>query len=385
MMQNFEYFNPVRIIFGKGVIARLPEVLPDDGKILLAYGGGSIKRNGVYEQVTAALKGRQYVEFPGIEANPQYDTLMRAVDVVKTEKTGFLLAIGGGSVVDGVKFIAAAAMYDGEDPWDILVEHGTNVRAALPLGSVLTLPATGSEMNSNSVVSRSSTREKLHFGSERVLPRFSILDPETTYSLPANQTANGVVDAFIHVMEQYMTYPSNAPLQDRQAEAVLQTLVEEGPKVLADPRDYDARANVMWAATQALNGLICCGVPQDWSTHMIGHELTARYGLDHAVTLAIVLPALLRHKSKSKAAKIMQYGDRVWGIRNGDLQSRIEATISRTEEFFRSLGMKTRLAEHGITGSLAEVVDQCEKHGLPLGEHGDIWRKDVEAILGLCK
>lgn len=383
-MQNFSYCNPVNIVFGRGTISELSNLLPKEGRILLAYGGGSIKRNGVYEQVVKAAGGRKLVEFPGIEPNPRYETLMRAVELVKREGVDFLLAVGGGSVIDGVKFIAAAALFEEPDPWQILVTHGQTVRGALPLGSVLTLPATGSEMNANSVVTREATQEKLHFGSPCVMPRFSILDPETTFSLPPRQTANGVIDTFVHVMEQYMTHPVNSPLQDRQAEAILLTLVEEGPKALKNPGDYEVRANLMWAATHGLNGMIACGVPQDWSTHMIGHELTAFFGLDHGVTLAIVLPAVWKHKRAQKAAKLLQYGDRVWGIRNGSDEARIEETIARTEEFFRSLGVPTRLSEHGVTGGFEPVVDSCEKHGLPLGEHGDIRRRDVETILQLC-
>jgi NADP-dependent alcohol dehydrogenase len=385
-MFDFTYHNPVKIVFGKNAIAQLSTLLPQNAKILMAYGGGSIKKNGVYDQVVVALKGRTVTEFSGIEPNPHYETLMRAVEVVKKEKIDFILAVGGGSVLDGVKFIAAAAVYaDGVDPWQMLVDHGANVHGSLPLGAVLTLPATGSEMNGNSVVTRDSTKEKLHFTSSHSLPQFSILDPETTYSLPIRQTINGIVDAFVHTMEQYLTHPSDAPLQDRQAEAVLQTLVEEGPKALEHPNDYTVRANLMWAATQALNGLIGCGVPQDWATHMIGHEMTALYGLDHAVTLAIVLPALLRYKRKEKHDKLLQYGSRVFGISEGDEESRATAAIDRTEAFFRSLGMKTRLKEHGIVEGLDQIALQAEKHGLPLGERGDIYRKDIDNIIALCR
>ncbi|MCX7019727.1 MAG: iron-containing alcohol dehydrogenase [Candidatus Sumerlaeota bacterium] len=384
-MFNFSYHNPVNIIFGKGTICQLAELLPKDGNIMLVYGGGSIKRNGVYDQVIKAAPGRRLIEFSGIEPNPRYETLMRAVEVVKREKINFLLAVGGGSVIDGVKFIAAAALWQGADPWDFMPDHGQAVRAALPLGVVLTLPATGSEMNPNSVVTRESTREKLFFGSPHVMPHFSILDPETTYTLPPRQTANGAIDAFVHVMEQYMTCPAGAPLQDRQAEAVLLTLIEAGPKALEHPNDYDTRASLMWAATQALNGLIGCGVPHDWTTHMIGHEITALYGLDHAVTLAIVLPAVWRHKRQHKAAKLLQYAARVWGIRDGDEDARINAAIEKTEKFFQSLGVATRLKDYDVKNGLGAIAQQCEKHGLPLGEHQDIWRKDVETIIDLCR
>ncbi len=382
-MENFEYFNPTRIVFGEGTIARLPELLPRDTPLLMTYGGGSIKGNGVYDQTAAALEGFDVVEFGGIEPNPSYETLMKAVEIGRQQGIGFLLSVGGGSVLDGTKFIAAAIRFPGEEPWDILTRHAP-IADAVPLGSILTLPATGSESNGNAVISRKSTREKLAFSNEKVYPRFSILDPATTFTLPPRQTANGVVDAFIHVMEQYMTYPVNAPLQDRQAEAVLLTLIEEGPKVMANPRDYDARANIMWTATQALNGLISCGVPQDWSTHAIGHELTALFGLDHAQTLAVVYPAMMRHQRKQKGQKILQYGARVWGVREGTEDERIDAAIAKTEAFFRSLDVKTRLNEYGITGGYDEVAKRFSARGSALGEHGDIGPAEVDAILGLC-
>ena len=259
------------------------------------------------------------------------------------------------------------------------------MKAALPIGVVLTLPATGSEMNVNSVVTRESTKEKLYFGSPHVLPKFSILDPETTFSLPPHQVANGVVDAFVHVMEQYMTYPVGAALQDRQAEAILLTLIDQGPKAMERPDDYAVRANIMWTATQALNGLIGVGVPQDWATHMIGHEITALYGLDHAVTLAIVLPGLLRHKSNEKREKLLQYAERVWGVTSGTEDERIEAAITRTEEFFRLMGLRTKLSEHDIPASDATRIAKArERHGLPLGERGDIGVQDIVAILERC-
>ena len=382
-MENFEYFNPTRIVFGKGTIAKVAGLVPKDRPVLMTYGGGSIKRNGVYEQTKAALKGFDVKEFGGIEPNPRYETLMQAVELGRRENIGFLLSVGGGSVLDGTKFIAAAMCFTGSEPWDILAKHA-KVEDAVPLGGILTLPATGSESNGNAVVSRESTREKLAFYSEKVYPRFSILDPETTFTLPPRQTANGVVDAFIHVMEQYMTYPVNAPLQDRQAEGILLTLVEEGPKIMAQPDDYATRANIMWTATQALNGLISCGVPQDWATHGIGHELTALYGLDHAQTLAVVFPALLRHQRRRKAQKILQYAARVWGITDGAEEQRIDAAIVKTEEFFRSLGVKTRLSEYGIAEGHNEVAKRIGARGSALGEHGDIGPAEIDAILALC-
>ncbi|MGC8829493.1 MAG: iron-containing alcohol dehydrogenase [Verrucomicrobiia bacterium] len=382
-MNNFTYYNPVKIVFGKGEIAQLSKLIPSGKKILMTYGGGSIKKNGVYDQVKRALADRTMIEFGGIEPNPRYETLMKAVEICKKDNIEFLLSVGGGSVLDGTKFIALAAKYRNGDPWDILSKH-TVADEALPLGCVLTLPATGSEMNMFSVISRESTKEKLAFANPLVYPQFSILDPETTFTLSADQTANGIVDAFAHVMEQYMTYPVYAPLQDRQAEAILLTLIEEAPKVLKNPRDYNSRAAIMWCATQALNGLIACGVPQDWTTHMIGHELTAFYGLDHAKTLAIVMPGVLRHQLKNKEQKLLQYGNRIWGISPQKANAALEA-IDRTEQFFRSVGMKTRLSEHGIGKErFEEIANRFKSRGMKLGERQEIGPQQVVEILNLC-
>jgi NADP-dependent alcohol dehydrogenase len=381
-MENFEYYNPVRIVFGKGTIGRLGSLIPAGQKILLAYGGGSIKKNGVYDQVVQSLKGRAIVEFQGIEPNPRYETLMKAARLCQEQKIDFLLSAGGGSVLDGVKFIALAACYEAGDPWDILSKNAP-ANKALPLGCVLTLPATGSEMNMFSVVSRDSSNEKLAFANPLVFPRFSILDPETTYSLPERQVSNGIADAFAHVMEQYMTYPADNPLQDRQAEAILMTLIEEGPKVLRNPKDYAARANLVWSATQALNGIISCGVREDWSTHMIGHEITALHGLDHAQTLAVVMLGVWRHQKAAKAAKLAQYAQRVWGVPNGpDMAGQ---AIDKTESFFRSIGMKTRLDEYGIKSDrFEELASRFEKRGIQLGEHQAIGKRETIEILNLC-
>ena len=382
-MDNFTYYNPTRIIFGRGSIAQLAERVPIDAKVLMTYGGGSIKRNGVYAQAIEALKGHDVVEFGGIEPNPRYETLMKAAEIAKQDRCGFLLSVGGGSVLDGTKFIAAAVRWPEGDPWDILSRYAP-IATALPIGAVLTLPATGSESNGNAVISRDSTGEKLAFSSELVYPRFAILDPETTFTLPERQTRNGIIDAFVHVMEQYATFPVNAPLQDRQAEAILLTLIEEGPKALENPQNYGARANVMWAATQALNNLINRGVPEDWSTHMIGHELTALYGLDHAQTLAVVLPAMLRYKQDKKGDKLLQYAARVWQLTEGTREHRISAAIQKTEDFFRSLGVNTRLNEYGVTDGIERVGARIGQRGQALGEHGDICSTDIDAILELC-
>ena len=382
-MFNFTYHNPTKIIFGRGTIAELTNVLHKNQSILMTYGGGSIKNNGVYDQVKQALAGFDVVEFSGIEANPKYTTCMRAVQVVKDEGIDFILSVGGGSVLDASKFIAAAAHFDGE-PWDIL-SKGAEIHSALPVGCVLTLPATGSEANPNSVISRDETGEKLAFADEHVYPQFSILDPETTFSLPERQIANGVVDAFVHVMEQYLTYNVNAPLQDRFAESILLTLIEEGPKALENPHDYHVRANIMWAATLALNMLIGKGVPQDWTTHQIGHELTALHGIDHARTLAIVLPAVMKHQRKFKAEKIRQYGERVWGISEDDPERAINLAIDKTVEFFKNMGAPVSLSDVDLTPKdVRKAAETHKERGSKLGEHENIRGSEVEEILELA-
>jgi NADP-dependent alcohol dehydrogenase len=384
-MLNFDYYNPTRIVFGKDSIARLDELVPADARVLVLYGGGSAERNGTLAEVEAALGARTVQRFGGIEPNPAYETLMGAVEQIRREKLDFLLAVGGGSVIDGTKFVAAAVNYAGE-PWNILETGGKHVNQALPMGCVLTLPATGSEMNCFSVVTRKSLQAKLSFASPLVFPRFSVLDPVKTFTLPPRQIANGAVDAFVHVMEQYMTYPVNAPVQDRYAESLLQTLIEVGPQALATPEDYDVRANLMWTATQALNGLIGAGVPQDWATHMIGHEITALYGLDHAQTLAIVLPNLLQQRRDTKRAKLLQFAARVWDIRSGTEDERIDAAIAHTRAFFESVGVKTRLSDYGIGADAVDrIVAQLEAHGMKkLGEHRDIDLATSRRILEAC-
>ncbi|QUY47584.1 alcohol dehydrogenase [Serratia plymuthica] len=374
-MQNFILHTPTKILFGQDQIAGLAQQIPADARILITYGGGSVKKNGVLDQVYAALAGRNVQEFSGIEPNPTYETLMKAVDVVRAENIDFLLAVGGGSVVDGTKFIAAAAHYQADsDPWHILKTVGSQIAGAVPMGCVLTLPATGSESNSGAVITRKSSGDKQHFFSPHVQPLFAVLDPVVTYSLPPRQIANGVVDAFVHTIEQYLTYPVNAKVQDRFAEGLLLTLLEDGPRALAEPENYEVRANVMWSATMALNGLIGAGVPQDWATHMLGHELTAMHDLDHAQTLAIVLPALLTEKKAQKREKLLQYAERVWGLRDGSEDSRIDGAIAATRAFFEQMGVPTRMADYQLDGSsIPALLDKLHQHGMTaLGEHQDI-------------
>ena len=371
-MLNFTFYNPTKILFGQGQIAAIAKEIPKERRILLTYGGGSIKQNGVYDQVMAALTGRTVLEFAGIEPNPTYETLMQAVALARRENCDFLLAVGGGSVIDGTKFIAAAMPFQG-DPWDILAKRAP-IPQAVPLGAVLTLPATGSEMNSGSVVTRRATDDKLAFMHPRVYPQFSVLDPTTTFTLPPRQIGNGVVDAYTHIMEQYLTYPVNAPIQDRFAEGLLLTLIEEGPKALATPEDYEVRANIMWCTTMALNGLIGAGVPGDWATHMIGHEITALHGLDHAQTLAIILPSLLSEKRQTKRAKLLQYAARVWNLTGGDEEHRIDQAIANTRAFFEQMGVRTYLRDYNVDAdAVPALVAQLERHGMTrLGEHQDV-------------
>ncbi|TNI32807.1 alcohol dehydrogenase [Aeromonas dhakensis] len=374
-MNNFTLHTPTKILFGKGQVAQLREQLPRDARILITYGGGSVVRSGLLAQIRSELAGMTLFEFGGIEPNPTYETLMGAVELARAERVDFLLAVGGGSVLDGTKFIAAAAHYDpARDPWHILETVGNEVRSAIPLGAVLTLPATGSEMNMGAVVTRHSTGDKVHFFSPFVMPRFAVLDPVLTYTLPARQVANGVVDAFVHILEQYLTYPVNAKVQDRFAEGLLLTLLEEGPKALVEPENYEVRANIMWSATLALNGLIGAGVPQDWATHMLGHEITALHGLDHAQTLAVVLPALLQAKRQQKHAKLLQYAERVWDLRSGSEAERIDGAIAATRDFFERMGIKTRLRDYGVADAgIDTLLGKLAEHGMTaIGEHGDI-------------
>ena len=363
-MENFEFHNPVKIIFGKkDELKKLSTLIDSSKKVLLVYGGGSIFKNGVYDGVRSALVNHTVLEFGGIEPNPHFETAMKAVEVIKAEKVDFVLAVGGGSVIDATKLIVAAALYEGADAWDILAK-GAKVNAAMPFGAVLTLPATGSEMNNGSVITKAATEEKFAFMSEYTYPQFSILLPDAAGSLPRKQAANGVVDAYVHVMEQYLTYPVDAPLQDRFAESILQSLVEVAPSVYANPADYQAMSNLMWSATMALNGLIGSGMPQDWATHMIGHELTALHGIDHARTLAIVLPGILKVLKEEKKVKLLQYGARVWGITEGTEEERADAAIARTEAFFQSVDIPTTLSAYDVKqDTIDKIVARFENRG----------------------
>ncbi|GAA0070869.1 iron-containing alcohol dehydrogenase [Clostridium sardiniense] len=386
-MMNFDFYNPTRIVFGKDRLGELDNLIPKDAKVLVLYGGGSVKKFGTLEKVLKGLGNREVVEFGGIEANPRFETLMKAVDVVKKENIDFLLAVGGGSVMDGTKFVSLASQYDGEDAIDLLRDRmaAFGLTKALPLGTVVTLPATGSEMNCGGVVT--SSIGKRGFRNQLVFPKFSFLDPTLTFSLPKTQVANGVVDTFIHVLEQYATYPANGMFQDRTAEGILQTLVEIGKKTIDNPTDYDLRANLVWCATMGLNGLLRAGVPEDWATHMIGHELTAMFGIDHGKTLAIILPSLWNIMRDKKKDKLIQYGERVWNITSGTEAERIDLAIAKTREFFESLGIKTRLSDYGVDASkVDDLLKALEEHNMTaIGENGqitlEISRKILEGAL----
>jgi NADP-dependent alcohol dehydrogenase len=384
MMLNFEFKNPVKIIFGKGEIAKVADEIPKKSKILMTYGGGSIFKNGVYNQVKTALKNFDVEEFGGIPANPEYEVLMDALKIIKEKNIDFLLAVGGGSVIDGTKFLAAAAKYDG-DSWEILKKSvKTEEGESLPFGTVLTLPATGSEMNSGYVVSRRKMQEKLAAGGPGLFPKFSILDPEVIRSIPKKQIANGITDAYIHVLEQYMTWKTSAILQERFAESILQTLQEIAPKVMTENFDYDAAADFMWCCTMALNGLLRNGVPGDWAVHMIGHELTVQYGIDHGRTLAIIAPAHYRYYFENKKEKLAQYAERVWNITEGTLEEKARKGIEKMENFFRSLGIDTQLSDYteNVEGT-AEKVEKAftERNWLGLGERKMLTPQDAFKIV----
>ena len=372
-MLNFNFYNPTHIVFGEGKVAELDQLVPKDARVLILLGGKSAKDNGTLDEVTQALANRYSEQFSGIEPNPSYETLMKAVEQVKSNKLDFLLAVGGGSVIDGTKFVAAA-VFAKTDPWNILLTVGSEITQALPFGTVLTLAATGSEMNNGSVITRKETHDKLYFKSKQTFPLFSILDPTKSYSLPPRQLANGIADAYTHIMEQYLTYPTNALVQDRFAEGLLQTLIEIGPSLMENPRDYDLQSNLMWTATLALNGLIGAGVPHDWATHMIGHEITALHGLDHAQTLAVILPTMLDLRREEKREKLLQYAERVWKINTGTDAQRIDMAINNTRNFFEQLGIKTRLSAYNIgSKDIQPLLDQLEAHGMvTLGEHNTV-------------
>lgn len=380
-MNSFELYNPTKLIFGTDSFSKIANEIPKDAKVLMTYGGGSIKQNGVYEAITKELADFEIIEFGGIEPNPTFETLSKALEIIKNENITFLLAVGGGSVIDGTKFLAGAALYDG-NAWDI-PKKGIRVSTAMPFGTVLTLPATGSEMNSGAVITNKTTGEKLGMGSPALFPKFSICNPNVIKSIPKRQLQNGIIDAYTHVLEQYMTYPIGAVLQDRIAESILQSLIEIAPKLIFESFDEKIAGNFMWCCTMALNGLIQKGVPTDWSTHMIGHELTAMYEIDHARTLAIIFPHLYKVKFENKKEKLAQYGNRVFGL-NGNVDSIAESAIEKTVSFIHSIEMDTKLSQYtsDYEKAPADIRKTFEERGwMALGERKDITPEDVEKIV----
>lgn len=387
-MNNFQYYNPVRIVFGEGQIKQLSELVPTDARVLITYGGGSAQRTGTLDEVKEALAAsgtRTVFEFGGIEANPEFTTLLKAADMVNEHNIDFLLAVGGGSVIDGSKFVALVSSLTEEDgttvsreqAWNALTSYCRDIDSAIDLGAVLTIPATGSEMNSGGVINYSERQAKLPFGNALAFPKFSILDPIKTLTLPERQVMNGVADAFVHVMEQYLTYPVNAKVQDAFAESLLKILIDEGRIVKQDPENLETRKNIMWTATMALNGLIGAGVPQDWTTHMIGHELTSLHSIDHARTLTILLPSVMRELKESKKEKLLQYSRNVWNITlddtHQDEDAVIETAIVYTENFFRDLGLPVSLEDAELDASAIDpIIKQLEAHNMvQLGEHSN--------------
>ncbi len=384
-MLDFIFHNPTKIFFGKGAIKFIVREIPAKSKVLITYGGGSAKRHGLLNEVKAVLNGYDLTEFGGIEPNPEFETLMKGMDLARKKKIDFLLAIGGGSVIDGTKFMAAAIPFKG-DPALLLADAGSAIKQSLPIGTVVTLPASGSEMNNRAVISRKELQIKQAILNDIVFPKFSVLDPATTFTLPARFIGNGVVDTFVHVLEQYLTYPVNGKVQDRLAEGLLLMLIEEGPRALAEPENYDVRANLMWGATLGLNGLLGAGVPQDWAAHRSGYELTVLYGLDHAQTLACLVPAMLQVRAGQKREKLLQYGSRVWGIDSGEEDERIEKAIDKTRAFFEAMGLPTRLCDYGIKSDCIDrILTKLKEHDMiNLGENKDVTPEMMQKILESC-
>ncbi len=385
-MLNFTFQNPTKVIFGKDTIGQIAGEIAKETRVMIAYGGGSVRKNGVLDEVKSALRGYDVLEFGGIQPNPEYEMLLKGVNLAREKKIDFLLAVGGGSVIDGTKFMAAAIPFPGE-PFLLLENGGSAITRSWPVGAVVTLPASGSEMNSRAIISRKEVSWKRGIMNPFLYPRFAVLDPAKTYTLPLRQIGNGVVDTFVHVLEQYLTYPAGGHVQDRLAEGLLNLLIDEGPKALAEPENYEVRANLMWAATLGLNGLIGAGVPQDWAAHRLGYELTVMYGLDHAQTLAALVPAMLKVRISGKRQKLLQYAERVWKISSGSETARIDQAIQKTRTFFESMGLPACLSGYGITNiDFEQVAQLLEAHGLlTMGEKKDVNLSMVGEILKLCR
>lgn len=381
-MNNFEYCNPTRLVFGKGQIEKLAKLVPLHSRVMITFGGGSVKRNGVYEAVKMALHEHKCIEFWGIEPNPSVETLRKAVELGKERQVDFLLAVGGGSVLDGTKLIAAALAQPDLDPWDLVLQGRSTT--SIPFACVMTLPATGSEMNCGAVISCQKTNEKRSFYSN--YPVFSILDPQVTFSLPPHQIACGLTDIFVHVLEQYLTTPGQSRPMDRWAEGLLLTILEIAPKIWNNPHDYNLMSDYMLSATLALNDMIRMGVTQDWSTHMIGHELTALCGIAHGASLALVMPGTMRVLRDQKWGKLLQYAERIWGLTDGDDEDIIDRAIAETEAFFQSLGLATRLSDAGISDQVIDIIARrFDEAGVAYGEAKNVNGEMARKILMNCK
>ncbi|THF73724.1 iron-containing alcohol dehydrogenase [Cohnella fermenti] len=386
-MNSFAFHNPTKIIFGEGTVSRLgKEASAYGSKALLVYGGGSIKRTGLHDKVLAQLQehGIEVFELPGIEPNPRLSTVRKGIDICRENDIPFVLAVGGGSVLDASKAIALGVPYEGS-VWDFY-EHKATAKAALPLGTVLTLSATGSEMNSASVITNWEERRKLGYLSPLAFPRFSILDPTLTYTVPRDQTAYGAVDMMTHVFEQYFNHTKDTPLQERLCESILKTIVENAPVAQENPNDYAARANLMLCGTYALNGgMISVGMDQDWASHDIEHELSAVYDIAHGAGLSIVYPNWMKYVYRERLDRFAQFAVRVWDIDpSGKTEEELAlAGIQATRDFFRSLGAPSTLTEVGIgEDRIEEMAAKSVSFG-PLGHFKKLGQEDVAAIYRL--
>lgn len=386
-MNAFQFHNPTRIVFGRGSVEQLGALAKPFGQtVLLVYGSGSIKRSGLYESVLAQLQsiGARVSELPGIEPNPRLATVKKGIEIARANRVDLILAVGGGSVIDAAKAIAVGVPYEG-DVWDFCMRKAV-IREALPLGTVLTLAATGSEMNGNSVITNWETQQKRSFGCAHAYPKFSILDPSLTFSVPHNQTVNGSVDIMSHVFEQYFSLTENTPLQERFCESILQTVIENVPIALAEPDHYDARANLMWAGTMALNGVISVGVAQDWASHAIEHEISAIYDIPHGAGLAIVFPNWMKYVHRQRLDRFVQFATRVWGIdpAGKSAEETALAGIDATRSFFTRIGAPASLADFQIgSDRLDRMADEAVRFG-PIGSFRKLNREDVRAILEMC-
>jgi alcohol dehydrogenase len=384
-VQNFIFQNPTKLIFGKDQLVHLKTEIPRYGnKVLLVYGGGSIKRSGLYDKVLSLLNeiGAQVFELSGVEPNPRVSTARKGVEICKQEGVDLILAVGGGSVIDCTKLIAAGAKYDG-DPWDLVIKKAS-AKEALPFGTVLTLAATGSEMNSGSVITNWDTNEKYGWGSPLTFPKFSILDPVHTYTVPRDQTIYGMVDMMSHVIEHYFHLEDNTDLQDRMCEGLLLTVMETAPKLLADLENYDHRATILYCGTMALNGMLNMGYRGDWATHNLEHAVSAIYDIPHGGGLAILFPHWLEHNLHVKPERFKKFAVRVFGV-NPEGKTAEEAGlegIRKLREFWNSIEAPSRLADYDIDDSKLELMAD---HAMVNGEFGNFTKLNREDCLAIYR